>query len=348
MARRRNTYRLTNDHPFQAITIDFDAMTLSISNPTPYNMYVNIGGRSQPDKQSASDIIAPFSSYVGDPGDAHDFGIYCDNSASPGFPFPLPVVITLSTGAASVQQPLNQAVFTNLATGYDAKVFSVVGSALVAFLTLEDTTGLTAVDSVNSQNWTYGNSQVTLNQAGIGDNKPAVLFGGAANGQITASDVVLTYLKSHWSPDEGSLSLWLYLNGTNAGSVGAFTFCILGESNNNRLSIGKPVANKIEAHMTRGGSANAGSQFTYAGDSWLHVVVTWSRSNNRFRWYANGVQIGADIGLAGTWTVNPFAAAFTQIASEQNINYVPGSLAKFWLATRELSQPEIAQLAILT
>lgn len=352
MGRKRQKDSLTNDTPFKFWSLDFDPGSVSISNPTPWACYLTIGATSKSSTKSFDAIIAPYSSYVCDPGDSREFALFVDNSASPFLAFTLPVVIVFSTGAADVQAPLSSALQTVTATGYDAKVLGIVGSSILAYLGLEETAvGTTvAVDLINAQNWNYGNSQVTINQGGIGDGKPSVLFGGAANGQVLPSDTTIAYLNSHWNPNEGTMSGWIFMTPTNAGSVNVFVMFCIGADSNNVIEFLKSASNTVSVSLKRANneSNNPNVSAAYTGGSWLHFAITWSQSNNRMRWFLNGSQVGSDKTLIGTWTANPLTNLMTQLASQQNAFYYPGYLAKWWLATRELTPAEIANISLLS
>lgn len=343
---RRQPTQILHSDPFRIYNLDFEPRSLSIQNTTPFVCYLTIGGVNKPSIKAFDELIPPFTGYIGDPAGARSFAVFVDNTAAPNTPFTFPVVVVFSEGSASVQAPLSQSLVSIAATGYDGKLINVFGASLVAFLPLEDLSGLVAVESVAAQNWAYGASNVSLNQAGIGDGKTSVLFGGAAAGQVTPPAPVLTYLNGSgkFNKDEGSISLWLYLTSANAASATVMIACTIGVDANNFYKLYKPSANTITMSVNRGGAGSDVSS-TYNGNAWVHLAATWSVIANRRRFYVNGTQFSS-IALAGTWA-GALTAAYSQLASANNAQYLSGYLAKFALGNRELSQTEVTQLSQL-
>ncbi len=342
---RREPYLLTNTSPTLIKSLDFVPRTISIVNTSRYACYVNIGGRSLPNSKSFTDIIPPLTSYVGDPVGATDFAVLIDNAASPLAPFDYPVVVTFSEGAASTQFPISSILIPDFGSNYDNDLVNIVGkNHVVTYLPLSDLTGLIATNPVDNLNWLYGASNVTLGQPGIGDGTTVALFGGAAAGQVVPPDPVAASMNSRWNVDEGTLFIWLFLTTANMASATIYYICIFGADGSNQYSVVKTAANTIQGQGHRNSSMLVG--LTYTGNSWLPVAITWNKTNNRFRVYANGAQVGADQALVGTPS-GSLTAAFCQLASQNNANYAPAYLSKFLVADRELSPLEMAAISAI-
>lgn len=342
---KRESYQLTNVEPYKTFNLNFVPASLAIQNTSPFACYVRIGGVDKPGTKSFTDIIPPYTSYVADPAGAVSFAVFVDNSSAPSLAFTFPVVVTFSTGAASVQSPMSTAIQQIAATGYDAKIQSVVGSALVVFLPLEDLTGLSAVDLVAAQNWSYASSGVTLNQAGIGDSKPSVIFDGAA-GQVSPGAPALAFINSHWSPDFGTMGLWLFVTSANMAAAGQPAFVSLAADGNNQYLLYKNTVNVVSISIRRSGISQYAQNQPYTGNAWIFLAVTWNASTNKSKFYVNGIEPGIDGNCANTFVGSLTGGGFTALANYAG-NFLPGNLAKFFLANRELSAAEILQLAAI-
>ncbi len=227
---------------------------------------------------------------------------------------------------------------------YAQKLRNIVGSALVNYLPLNDATGTTALDPFTGRNWTYGSSNVTLGQPGIGDGWTATAFGGAANGQVVPTTATLNGLNAPggFNSEAGTLGCWVNVSTANMANGTQYGFVEIGIDANNRYLLLKFSANAVAFFFNRQGVANTLTS-SYTGGVWLSVIGTWSAAANQRAFFLNGVQVSSGI-VAGTWSGASLTTLRTQIASVANANYLPGTLAHVFLANRALSAAEIAQI----
>lgn len=115
---RRFSDAITPDNPVRAYNLPFEARTLSITNSSPYSVYVNIGNASTPTAASRSAAVPPFSSYTADPGGAISFGVFVDHAGDPTPAYVYPIIVTFSEAAGEVSAPLSNALPATLQQPY--------------------------------------------------------------------------------------------------------------------------------------------------------------------------------------------------------------------------------------
>lgn len=220
----------------------------------------------------------------------------------------------------------------------------------VAGWRFNETAGTTAEDATaTNADGTY-TSGYTLNQAGIGDDNPAVLFNGT-DGRVSLTPALAALnAVGKFNGAEGSAQCWCYIPVAGVWSDGTsdviFSF---GADTNNRVFVQKSsITNEILASYRAGGTVET-IQFSFTSAGWFHVMVTWSKAAEQFKLYINGLQAGATATALGTW-VGALVSTFTAIAEfRSSAPSIPwnGLLAYPWLWNAPLSAEQV-QLAART
>jgi hypothetical protein len=175
---------------------------------------------------------------------------------------------------------------------YDAMVLT---RSPDAYWQLDELSGLIATCSVNiARNGTY--KGVTLGQPGIGDGGTSTYFDGAGG------SLDLTVAQNLWNGQEGSINFWVKPN----LAATLQRYLVVWYDGDNYLIIAQTaVGYNIQWDYRAGGTSEQGSH-AIAADPGAFVAVgcTWSKTNERVRYYYDGVEVGSDVNL-GTWTGVP-------------------------------------------
>lgn len=242
---------------------------------------------------------------------------------------------------------LGDGTFALATTDYGSLVKGVFGSNLVLYLPMTETSGTTALDnSTTGANGTYGAGVTLANDPGAGPTMGrAPFFHGAATNLITFPAASLTALNSAWNPDEFTASCWLKMDkATDWASASQFLVFVIGADNNNKYLVFKLSANTMQYLSARGGSSTSRNRST-SELVWIHAGLTASKSANIYRAYYNGIQVGVDQALAGTWA-GALASSFTQIGAQNGALNWFGNLQHLAIGKAALSAASMAQLAV--
>lgn len=351
MARESTQIKLPDT--FKHWALSWQPATVAIFNPTKYNLYFQIGSVSRPSANAFSDIIPALSSYVADPAGASDFALFVDLAGDP-FPFfPLPIVVTFSTGAASASAALASAYAGASSTingQYDAKVNLIQSGFHIDYWRLNDLSGSIALDMVDqSRNGSYIGP--TIN-AGLwtpgGASDPCVSFDGVDD----RCDIYTVSLAGVFNGNAGTFAAWFRL----------LDPAVWADATNRTLfEIGVDVTNYIELFKTTvanqfsfvrlGSSTNKTVTHTFAGapTTWQHIAFTWDSAaggTGEVKAYVNGVQTGATQTAIGSFsgTINASTVNIGKGALGGN-TWWKGMIARTSLWTKALTATEVGQLS---
>lgn len=230
---------------------------------------------------------------------------------------------------------------------YADKVLSVAPNNLIAYWKMDEAAGGVAVDSSPEGN-DGAYTGVTLGQPGIGDGLTCPLFDGAND----FNNIHSAALNADFDGAEGSLVIWVRLNGVGVWTDGANRFCInLRVNNNNRIHIQKPNSNSRLQWLYRAGAVVSQREETALSiTDWMTLGFTWSAGADEAIAYRDGNQIGAILNGLGVWAGN-LSATNTLIGAETTgpaavMDGLEAHAALWAGAGGVLSQPEMANLAI--
>lgn len=224
---------------------------------------------------------------------------------------------------------------------YAKSLRRMFGHSLVSYLPLQEAAGATAFDfSRNGRNG--ANTGTTLGVPGPG-------WGSAYSLDGTTSFVnwYSASLASGFNASEGTLMAW-----AKVGAAGVWTdattrrIVSFRADASNVIHIYRPTTNNIiQYQIVFGGTSLAINSPSLTGNiGWIHTAITWSKSQDKFIAYANGVQTGATATGLGTWAG---ALGSTQCAIGSQIttpvNVWSGSIAHVALLNRAATADEIAR-----
>jgi hypothetical protein len=151
-------------------------------------------------------------------------------------------------------------------------------------------------------------------------------------------------LNSVFNQQEGTAIVWAKVANSGIWSDNATRNIINVRADaSNMFGIQKSTDSKIYGAYIAGGTQQNVSFSTTTTD-WFMTAISWSKSNNQFKVYFNGVQTGATQTGLGTWTGNLSSTA-SLIGNIQTANQTwSGMINDTRLYTRALSADEIASL----
>ncbi len=223
-------------------------------------------------------------------------------------------------------------------SNYGAKVQKMFGAALLAYWPLQETSGLTAFDlSGNGRNALYKNTGVTQGQPGIGDRKTSVSFDGMTGNLNTYS----SGLRDVFNGQECSICLWMKIPAASWSGTNYCVFAFLANGSNYiKINLGGS-ANRLNAYYSAGGASKSINIVTFNDSTYMPVVFTISKTNDRIRFYANGNRLSSQTSV-GTYT-GSLGSTYCWLATDQpgqNMN-TPCSLAHVAIVGREITSEEV-------
>ncbi len=232
-------------------------------------------------------------------------------------------------------------------TSMSSRILSTQAANLIAYWQLNEATGTTAKDSSpTGANGAYAGS-FALNQAGIGDGSPSVLFSGGRV-DLTAAMVALNLA---FLATAGTIFLWGKVSGSGVWTDGvARTLFELGADANNRMFIQKSnLTNQLNVSHRAGGTVKTFAPATSTTGNFA-VGLTWDKVADQAMCYFNGVQNGATQNALGVF-VGALAAGFSAIAdfaSTGSANNFTGNLAHVTAWKIALTAAEMARIGVLS
>lgn len=184
----------------------------------------------------------------------------------------------------------------------------------IAYWPLNEAAGTSGAGSVldASGNGRTGTpTTITFGGMGIGDGQTAAQFTAAGS----LIDVYGSSLAAAFSAADGSILLWNNVDTAVWASSTPFTLIEIGQDTSNRIDVLHVAANALRCRFRAGGTLHSPTDKTISAGGWFHVGVTWSKSNNRIRWYVGGAQVGSDTAYSGTWS-GALAATWCRIGND--------------------------------
>ena len=189
------------------------------------------------------------------------------------------------------------------AQSYSQIVRGIAPSSLLAHWRLNEGAGLVAFDSSGAgRHGAYSAGVVVGNELFL-DGYPAPVLDGD-----DAVNIYSTSLRDAFSGAEGSVSLWVkpaslavWTNATTEYLLALFV------DGNNQLEVTKPssTARAVRSGYKAGGTSETLWNHPFITAAWYHVLVTWSKTNERVRLYINGRASSThQSDTLGTWVGN--------------------------------------------
>ena len=218
---------------------------------------------------------------------------------------------------------------------YQNLVLNTQPSNLIQYLPMNEQSGTVAKDlSIQSNAAAYSNA--VLYQNGFVSGEKSVYF----NGTNSFINLYTTGFRDDFNGAEGSITIGAKLD--EAWSETTERYLIrLYKDGSNTVRIRKSNSNRITFEYAAGGTIQT-RVLTLSDTGFFTVGVTWSASNDRLRFFYNGVQLGADITGLGTWsgslvsTICVIGAASTGAAALWK-----GWVARYAIWKAELTLPEM-------
>lgn len=148
-------------------------------------------------------------------------------------------------------------------------------------------------------------------------------------------------LNSLFSGSEGTAMIWLKARDSAVWTDNISTVLFkFGPDTSNTVQIQKNSTNELAFTYAAGGTTEASYHFI-TPTGWTHMAITWSKSNERVRYYLNGVLTETDTAL-GVWS-GSLASNRTIIGNNYNgTSAWNGSLDDFILYNYERTSSQIA------
>lgn len=219
----------------------------------------------------------------------------------------------------------------------------------IAYWPMAETSGTVITDeSGNGRNGAYkASGEPLLGQTGIGDGRTAPLFDGTND----FANVFSASLQGAFNGAEGTLAIWFKVSAAGVWTDGVTRRLMYFQVDaNNRVRFEKSTTNnQIAAVYTAGGTAKSVLWNNAGPTSLQHLAVTWSKSADQMKFYANGVQIGATQTGLGTW-VGSLVSTTTEVGASDTSGNNPwsGNLAHAAVWGSALGSATVATLAAVS
>ena len=226
---------------------------------------------------------------------------------------------------------------------YTAKIRRLCDGSLIGHWALDDVAGAVAFDT--SDNNRHGaNSNVTLNQAGIGEGRTS----GKFNGTTSFVNIYSAALAAAFNGGEGTAFIWAKVTDSSIWTDNAarrfFRFHV---DANNFVTLYKFTDNVVNFDYDAGGTRkNFAASPAITDVNWFSIAMTWSKINDQAIGYYNGVRSGAIQSSLGTFA-GSLASNATCLGSATTTPTLlwSGWLAHMVLCNAALSAEAIANLA---
>lgn len=224
---------------------------------------------------------------------------------------------------------------------YANLLVSTFGSSIISYLPLWESTGMYADDyGSNGYDGLYSSNDITLAQDGIGDGRTSISKG-------TASHInwLTTALASAFNGAEGTVMLWAKVSAASNWTDGIHRLFYLTYNASNNIQITKTSVNgRIEFMYTAGGTQEQYRKESMSTTNWMCLGITWSKSNDRVKYYLNGTRLSTSTVL-GTWTGTPSKVLIG--GNEDGSASWVGNMAHVLFLNREATEAEMATVATL-
>lgn len=178
----------------------------------------------------------------------------------------------------------------------------------IAYMPLWDASGLVVAELVGARNGAY-TATVDLANTISDSGKPAPYFDGAGADGINAYSIAPVF-----NNQEGSASIWVRPFNAGVWTDGASRYVFFLRANaTNYISINRPTSNgQLQLRYVAAGTAELVTVSGLSFVDWTHLLITWSKSNDRFRAYIDGVSVG-ETTVLGAWDGGALSATNTNI-----------------------------------
>jgi hypothetical protein len=252
--------------------------------------------------------------------------------------------IKISTGSSFFNffGPTNTNGFTAVSsnTAYQDSVISVAGADMVCYYPLNESSGTDIIDlSGNMSNGTY--TGITLEDTTSPSGTLCPLFDGVTSyGSLPTGE-----LYGLLDEDEYSVSCWM--KRVNSWAVTSYLWSFQSDSNTNngsRLASQTSGSSVMTALCVRNSVNKFSIQAISGADTdFYHCLFTYSKTNNRLRWYEDGT-LKATTTQTASWAgvaCTTFIIGAT-ISASSKLN---GNLSDFCIFNREATAGEATTLA---
>lgn len=218
---------------------------------------------------------------------------------------------------------------------------ATLGTDLVSYWKLDETSGTTAADSKEANNGTI--TGATVNQTGkIGK---AVLFDHSSEKIVIANESNFDFERS----DAFSISMWFYLNSVNVNRFPitkqqaslAYAGWGLWIQTNNKIRFdlvndGRAISNYLAVESTN----------AFSSGSWIHFVCTYSGNSNTsgVKFYINGTHDSTATSVRNTLTSSILTAISVEIGNRNGAFNFDGLIDEVGIWAKELSSSEASAL----
>ena len=223
---------------------------------------------------------------------------------------------------------------------YYQKVKSLFGSNIIGYWPLDETVGVVVKDrSGHGRNGVYSGG-VILNSVA----SPVEGFAPALGGVDNVITVYSASLAGVFSGAEGSMFVWVKIDAslwTDDAYHYIFDFRV---DDSNLIRVNKSNGNDIIMQYIAGGTQEVRTIAGGATD-WIHLGVTWSKSNDRVRLYFNGWLPFIDSVTLGVFS-GTIPSDLARLGCYYNDNFpLLGSLSHAILLNREATPAEALSLS---
>lgn len=222
---------------------------------------------------------------------------------------------------------------------YFTKIKALFGSSLIGYWPLWEVSGTTVEDiSGNGRNGAYTGG-VTVNSA----ISPVVRNAPMFDGVNSRCNIYSAGLAGAFSGAEGSIFFWAKIAADQWSDAAIHHLFILrGDDFNNqvRVYIG---SNGLFYYQYIAAAISESLSFTCGLTDWMHIGITWSKSNERVLIYFNGSYLGALTAL-GIWS-GVLAADYANIGTVSTSQDTEGLFSQVVLLNSEATQAKVRTLS---
>ena len=202
-------------------------------------------------------------------------------------------------------------------TAYTTKV---KGYSPFAYWVLNETSGSTATEEIDSPNQDGTYTGVTLNSSTGPDGDPVGLWDGTND----VAGIYTATLDGNFDGTEGTLAGWFKVSGAGVWSdgIGRYFVNLTVDASNNIRCYKWSTVNKLRCEYRAGGTLER-NELTVSSTGWVHYACTWSVTDDKFITYIDGTQTGSintSIGsFVGSFNSDEVAIGSFFIASPGNV-----------------------------
>lgn len=165
------------------------------------------------------------------------------------------------------------------------------------------------------------------------------------NGSTSFVNIFSAGLQGALNTTEGSISAWVKIP-TSVWTDGVGRLCVrVFVDASNLINFTKAVASNFFNMVYTAGGTSKTASIALSATGWVHLVMTFSKTNDQVKGYLNGIQSGVTATSLGTWAGTPSILCIGA-ASTVPVSPFSGFIDDVKLYNRPLTAAEVLQTYI--